>query len=178
MKAKKDAISIRQGKVAELLAKGFSQAQIAKEVRASPATISRDIEDLRQTAIKNVEAHIEGLPHAWETAKLGLEGLIRKATEILESGKLEPGEQLDTIRILADLTLKRLDIHSSPVIMKKSIEHIQRLKTKIEQLQKTQPRYELITDVESQAGKAAVVKRTLRPITRSKQVEELPAPVV
>lgn len=165
MVAKEEAISLRRGRVAEMIAKGFNQSQIAKEVRASEATISRDVEELRSQAIKNVESHIENLPHAWETAKLALEGLIRKANEILASDELDAGGQLDVIKTLADLTLKRLDIHSSPAVMKKSIDHIQKLKSQIEALKKDQGspwafRYE----VEQEAGKAPKVTR--RPVKK------------
>ncbi len=163
MTTKEDAISVRRGRVAELLAKGYNQAQIAKELKSSEPTISRDVEELRQTAIKNVESHVEGLPHAWETSKLALEGLIRKANDLLDSNELEAGEQLDIIKTLADLCIKRLDIHTSPAIMKRSIEHIQKLKQKINLLKKDQGApYEVVTLKESVSGGNPKLTKVIR----------------
>ena len=49
----------RRNKVQQLLVRGYSQWDVAEEIRIDQSTVSRDIQYLRQQAQKNLQKHIQ-----------------------------------------------------------------------------------------------------------------------
>ncbi len=85
-------ISLRQSKVAELLAHGYTnQSEIARKLNVSEPTVSRDIQFLNRQAQENLRIHVERrIPFEIEKCYTGLNLVLRKAYEItnLESAKI------------------------------------------------------------------------------------------
>jgi hypothetical protein len=51
------------------------------------------------------------------------------------------------------LATSRLNLFSAPEVLKRAIQHNEKLKAKIESLQRTAPKYEAVVSVEQEAGK-------------------------
>src|ERR687898_842979 len=85
-KYEKENIELRRGEVLKLLAKGHSQADIAKSLNVSPALISLDVQFLKEQAQRELRVHIkEVIPFEYARAVSGINGILRKATDILDS---------------------------------------------------------------------------------------------
>jgi DNA-binding transcriptional regulator LsrR (DeoR family) len=84
-------ISLRQTKIAELLAQGYTnQSEIAGKLNVSEPTVSRDIQFLNRQAQENLRYHVERrVPFEIEKCYIGLNLVLRKAFEItnLENAK-------------------------------------------------------------------------------------------
>jgi hypothetical protein len=99
----KEMIEWRRNTVLEKLAKGYSQAQVAKELQLHPSTISLDVQFLKEKARDELKTHLtERLP--WEHTKVmnGIHDLLRRAHEILDKTS-DPKMQLQTISVLTGL---------------------------------------------------------------------------
>lgn len=170
MVKKEDAIKIRRGKVLALLSKGYSQAEVAKELRCSEPTISRDVQDMKDEATKSIEDHISEVPFQWERCITSYDFLIRRANELLESDDVD---KLSLIKLIADLQKTRLDLYSAPEIMRRAVEHVQKLQNKLAALQKEQHSkgagFEIIKEVHQTAGQP---DKVIRKVVRKKKVEE------
>ena len=71
-------IQWRRNKVRELLVKGYSEYNIASELKVSQSTVSRDIVYLRQKHIQ------ERLPQEYENCMTGINQVLRLTWEIAE----------------------------------------------------------------------------------------------
>jgi Mn-dependent DtxR family transcriptional regulator len=95
-------ISLRQSKIAELLAQGYTnQSEIARKLNVSEPTVSRDIQFLNRQAQENLRIHVERrIPFEIEKCYTGLNLVLRKAYEItnLESAKIS--EKIAALHII------------------------------------------------------------------------------
>lgn len=125
MTKKEDAIRIRRNKVLDLISKGYSQADIAKELRCSEPTISRDIQDMKEEEETNpIEDHIQGIPFQGQRAITSYDMLILRASSLLDSNDID---KLALIKLIADLQKTRLDLHSRQVVLQKAVEYTKSL---------------------------------------------------
>ncbi len=125
MTKKEDAIRIRRNKVLDLMSKGYSQADIAKELRCSEPTISRDIQDMKEEEETNsIEDHIQGIPFQGQRAITSYDMLILRASSLLDSNDID---KLALIKLIADLQKTRLDLHSTQVVLQKAVEYTKSL---------------------------------------------------
>jgi hypothetical protein len=68
------------------LVQGHSQAEIAKELKLHPSTISLDVQFLREKSKKELESHLsEGLPFMYTKSLEGINTVLRRVSEILDS---------------------------------------------------------------------------------------------
>jgi DNA-binding transcriptional regulator LsrR (DeoR family) len=85
-------ISLRQSRVAELLAQGYTnQSEIAHKLNISEPTVSRDIQFLNRQAQENLKIHVERrIPFEIEKCYTGLNLVLKKTFEItnLENAKI------------------------------------------------------------------------------------------
>ena len=85
LKYEKANIELRRGEVLKLLAKGHSQNDIAKSLNVSAALISLDVQYLKEQAQRELRVHIkEVIPFEYARAVSGINGILRKATDILD----------------------------------------------------------------------------------------------
>lgn len=99
----KEMIEWRRNTVLQKLAKGYSQADIAKELQLHPSTISLDVQYLKEKARDELRSHLtEKLPWEHARAMTGINDLLRRAHEILDK-MTDPKIQLQTISVLTNL---------------------------------------------------------------------------
>jgi hypothetical protein len=144
---------LRKAQVLELLAKGNTERQIATAIRTSQSTVHRCIVELRAEAINQLQDYISNLPHTWDRAVCSMDLLIKRANDLLERKGLEVDQELSAIKVLCDLNDKRLALFSSPQVIRRVMQDRDKLKAKIESLQRTSPKYEAVVSVEQEAGK-------------------------
>ena len=82
----KSAIQWRRDMVLSKLVKGYSQADIARELKIHPSTISLDVQYLKEQAKKELETHLsDRLPFEYNRALNGINNVLRKVSEISDS---------------------------------------------------------------------------------------------
>lgn len=165
----------RRGKVAEMLAKGYIQSDIAKVLQVSEATISRDVEGLREEATKALDAYLDDLPLQHAKARQAVDMVLKKAFEIMEKDGLEVSETLDSIKVILAATATRLNFLTDATALSKSVKHTESLKKQIQQLQKKDkpaPTWNVVTEEDKKGNK----HRTGRKLPKLKK--EVKAPIV
>jgi DNA-binding transcriptional regulator LsrR (DeoR family) len=94
-------MSLRQSRIAELLAKGYTnQGIIARELNVSEATVSRDIKFLEKQAQINLQNHIKRrIPLEMEHCYTGLKIVLRKAYEVFDNST-RSSEKLQALQLI------------------------------------------------------------------------------
>lgn len=156
---------------------GASYQRIADILGVSKSTVYSIVVEMRAEAVESIESIIESIPHEWKKAVEALDTLLRRTNDLLDSNKMEVGDRLSAIKLASELAERRLNLHTAPQIMQRAIPHEQKLRKKIQSLQKTQSHCEVLTEVQQNAGKPAIITKTLKRIS-SKKEEGLLAPVV
>ena len=88
LKYEKVNIELRRYKVLELLAKGYNRRSIAEKLNVSDALISLDIQWIREKPKEQLRTHLsEKLPYEFARAMTGINDILRRAHEILDSTK-------------------------------------------------------------------------------------------
>ena len=122
-------ISLRQSRVAELLAQGYTnQSEIARKLNVSEPTVSRDIQFLNRQAQENLRIHVERrIPFEIEKCYIGLNLVLKKAFEItnLESAKIS--EKVAALQVIQTTYDKMWEVISGRPVLK---EIIDKFKTK------------------------------------------------
>lgn len=161
---RQETIELRRAKVLDLHAKGYTVRAISESLKIARSTVQDDIAAMRKEATERIAEFIESLPYEWTKAVTSFDRLLKAANDILEDDNLELDRKISVIKSVSELTEKRLALFSSPEIMKKSVDHIHKLKTQIEQLEKEQSSsWQFVTEIEKSAGQAdKVVRKAVR----------------
>jgi IS30 family transposase len=123
----RDMIGWRRDFVLQKLSKGWSQTQIAKELQLHPATISLDVQFLREQAQQDLQTHIkETIPFEFKKSKQAISDLILKANEILENTNDEK-IQMQIINTLANLHAANMNLNSEGNIIQQAYDKVQAL---------------------------------------------------
>ena len=172
---RQETIELRRAKVLDLHAKGYTVRAISESLKIARSTVQDDIAAMRKEATERIAEFIESLPYEWTKAVTSFDRLLKAANDILEDDSLELDKKISVIKSVSELTEKRLALFSSPEIMKKSVDHVHKLKAQIEQLKKKQgSQWQFVMEVQQEAGKAdKVTKRAVR-----KPKQEDMAPIV
>jgi DNA-binding Lrp family transcriptional regulator len=95
-------ISLRQSKIAELLAQGFTnQSEIARKINVSEPTVSRDVQFLNRQAKENLRIHVERrIPFEIEKCYTGLNLVLRKAFEITNLENAKISERIAALHVI------------------------------------------------------------------------------
>ena len=82
----KSAIQWRRSQVLSKLVKGWSQADIARELKIHPSTISLDVQFLKEQSKKELETHLsDRLPFEYSKAMEGINNVLKRVSEISDS---------------------------------------------------------------------------------------------
>jgi predicted transcriptional regulator len=123
----KSALEWRRSLVLSKLSKGWSQADIARELKLHPSTISLDVQYLKERKRESLRTHLQQeLPFEHARAMTGINDLLRKANEILDNTK-DPKLQLQTINVLANLYAGILTMASDGNIIQQAMEKVELL---------------------------------------------------
>lgn len=169
-----EIIAYRRSKVLDYLAKGFIQSEIARELRTSEPTVSRDVEFLRTEAISGIDHYIENLPLEHKKALAVVDSILKDAFELAQSDDLESNDRIAAMKLVISTVQARTMLVTDAGILDKAVKHQGRLKEKIEVLQRSAPKYEILTEIQNEAGKAPTVRRILKRISAKKKEESAP----
>ena len=114
----------RRSKVVELRARGLSQTEIARELQVSEASISLDMQYLRNEAKKSIEEYTtEYLPEQHQICLCALDEIIKRAFEILETSDDNRGK-LQAMDLFKDTHLMKLELLSNATIVDSVLNYI------------------------------------------------------
>jgi DNA-binding transcriptional regulator LsrR (DeoR family) len=127
-------ISLRQSKIAELLAQGYTnQSVIAHKLNVSEPTVSRDIQFLNKQAQENLRIHVERrIPFEIEKCYTGLNLVLRKAFEITNLENAKISEKVAALQVVLTTYDKMWEVILGRPLLK---EVIDKFMTKQKQLE-------------------------------------------
>jgi DeoR/GlpR family transcriptional regulator of sugar metabolism len=82
-----------------------TERDIAKVLGVSPATVHRDLVELREEAVNSIKDHIISIPFQFERCITSYDMLIRRASSLLDSNDIVKSA---LIKLVADLQKTRL----------------------------------------------------------------------
>jgi predicted transcriptional regulator len=100
----------RRNKVRELLAKGYTQHDIASTLHISQPTISRDIGYVKKGIRKKTENIDEHLLDVYRNNLLGLDEIIKKLWSIIDSPKTNNKERIKAIILVRECYNERFEL--------------------------------------------------------------------
>jgi transcriptional regulator with XRE-family HTH domain len=163
-KSNKSAIEWRRNMVMQRLSQGFSQSDIAKELKLHPSTISLDCQYLRLKAREDMQLHIEErIPIQYEQCHIGYKMIMRKAYEISNDTHSKTSEVLDSLRLMSDTYDKLMNLSTDPQTLKAAIEWIEKKKESLYQQQSQE-----LTEEEENS----ICSNEQNPISSDKQIGE------
>ena len=128
----KSMIQWRRSFVLQHLSKGYSQADIAKELQLHPSTISLDVQFLKEKAREELKTHLtDKLPWEHARAMTGINDLLRRGDEILDK-TTDPKMQLQTISVLTGLYGTIMSLATDAGIIEQSLKRIEVIQDKNE----------------------------------------------
>ena len=87
-KTKSEQLQWRRSKVIELRSRGLNQIEIAHELQVSEASISSDMQYLREQAKGTIKEYVtEHLPEQYQVCLSALDTILKHAFEILETSE-------------------------------------------------------------------------------------------
>ena len=96
------------GQVIEMRARGMSQAEIARELQVSEASISLDMQYLRSQAKESIKEYAtEYLLEQYQICLVALDSIIKRAFDIIETSD-DNREKLQAIELFKDIHLVNL----------------------------------------------------------------------
>jgi IS30 family transposase len=129
----KNAIEWRRNIVLSFLAKGYSQAEIAKKLKLHPSTISLDVQWLKERAQQELQTHIqERVPLEYKRAMAGLDNILKKANEMLEKIS-DPKTQIQNMSLLMDLYKSIMFLCTDGSIIERAMKKVQGLQPQYQQ---------------------------------------------
>src|SRR5919202_1360990 len=144
----------RRSKVVELRARGLSQTEIARELQVSEASISLDMQYLRNEAKKSIEEYTtEYLPEQYQICLCALDEIIKRAFDILESSD-DNREKLQAMDLFKDTHLVKLELLSNATTIDSALHYIRN--NQQEQQQKKGHSFDSTSDQLTRTGRQTV----------------------
>ena len=123
-KTKADQLQWRRSKVVEMRARGLSQIEIAHELQVSEASISLDIQYLRNEAKEYIKEYVtEHLPEQYQVCLTALDAIIKRAFDILETSP-DNREKLQAMELFKDTHLVKLELLSNATTIDSALSYI------------------------------------------------------
>jgi predicted transcriptional regulator len=114
----------RRSKVIELRSRGLSQIEIARELQVSEASISSDIQYLREQAKGTIKEYAtEYLPEQYQVCLSALDTILKHAYEILQTTD-DNREKLQAMDLLKDTHLMKLELLSNATTIDSALNYI------------------------------------------------------
>jgi transcriptional regulator len=104
LSTKAEQLKWRRSKVIEMRSRGLNQVEIAHELQVSEASISSDMQYLRNQAKQSIREYVtEHLPEQYQVCLTALDAIIKRAFEILEISD-DNREKLQAMELLCNAT--------------------------------------------------------------------------
>jgi predicted DNA-binding protein YlxM (UPF0122 family) len=121
---KSDQLEWRRSKVVEMRARGQSLGEIARELQVSRASISSDIQYLRDQAKETIREYVtEHLPEQYQVCLIALDEIIKRAFDILETSP-DNREKLQAMELFKDTHLVKLELLSNATTIDSALSYI------------------------------------------------------
>jgi IS30 family transposase len=131
----KQQLDWRRSKVLELSSQGYSEREIAENLRVSDTTVHRDLVYLRDQAKENLQKHIhETVPEEYQKCMVGMKRNLKQTLEIRDNTG-DPKVKLQAAAIANDCYKFILDMTTNAGIVSDAMKFVER---KTEQLDKIQ----------------------------------------
>src|ERR671932_2945934 len=114
----------RRSKEVELRARGMSQAEIARELQVSEASISLDMQYLREQAKGTIKEYVtEHLPEQYQVRLSELDTILKHAYEILQTTD-DNREKLQAMELFKNTHLVKLELLSNATTIDSALNYI------------------------------------------------------
>jgi transcriptional regulator with XRE-family HTH domain len=124
LSTKAEQLEWRRSKVVEMRARGLSLGEIARELQVSRASISSDMQYLRNEAKESIREYTtEHLPEQYQVCLIALDTIIRRAYEILETSD-DNREKLQAMELFKDTHLVKLELLSNATTIDNALQYI------------------------------------------------------
>jgi predicted transcriptional regulator len=121
---KSQQLQWRRSKVIELRSRGLSQIEISRELQVSEASISSDIQYLRNQAKESIKEYVtEHLPEQYQVCLSALDTILKHAFEILETSD-DNREKLQAMELFKDTHLVKLELLSKATTIDSALHYI------------------------------------------------------
>ena len=135
MSTKADQLEWRRSKVVELRSRGLSYGEIAHELQVSKASITSDVQYLREQAKGTIKEYVtEHLPEQYQVCLTALDAIIKRTFDILETSP-DNREKLQAMELFKDTHLVKLELLSNATSIDSALNYI-RTKQSQQQQQK------------------------------------------
>jgi IS30 family transposase len=110
-------------KVVEMRARGMSRTEIARELQVSKASISLDMQYLRNHAKESIKEYVtEHLPEQYQVCLTALDTILKHAYEILETSD-DNRAKLQAMELFKDTHLIKLELLSNATTVDSSLNY-------------------------------------------------------
>jgi predicted transcriptional regulator len=124
LSTKADQLEWRRSKVIELRSRGLSYQEIARELQVSKASITSDVQYLREQAKESIKEYAtEHLPEQYQVCLSALDTILKHAYEILETTD-DNREKLQAMEPFKDTHLVKLELLSNATTIDSALSYI------------------------------------------------------
>jgi predicted transcriptional regulator len=124
LSTKADQLEWRRSKVVEMRSRGLNQTKIAHELQVSKASISSDMQYLRNQAKEAIREYVtEHLPEQYQVCLTALDAIIKRAFDILETSD-DNREKLQAMELFKDTHLVKLELLSNAMTIDSALSYI------------------------------------------------------
>src|ERR671911_2480292 len=120
----KSAIQWRRDMVLSKLVKGYSQADIAKELQLHPSTISLNVQYLKEQAKKELETHLsDRLPFEYARAMTGINNVLKRVSKISDSA-VDNKTKMECLKLQMELYKSLVSMATDGGIIEKAMKMV------------------------------------------------------
>src|SRR5215216_7039850 len=111
-------------KVVEMRARGMSRTEIARELQVSKASISLDMQYLRNHAKESIKEYVtEHLPEQYQVCLAALDSILKHAFEIIQNA-CDNRDKLHAMEVFKDTHLVKLELLSNATTIDSALNYI------------------------------------------------------
>jgi Sigma-70, region 4 len=124
LSTKTEQLEWRRSKVVEMRARGLSYQEIARELQVSKASITSDVQYLREQAKGTIKEYAtEHLPEQYQVCLTALDSIIKRAFDIIETSD-DNREKLQAMQLFKDTHLVKLELLPNATTIDSALQYI------------------------------------------------------
>jgi len=124
LSTKSDQLEWRRTKVVELRSRGLSYQEIAHELQVSKASITSDVQYLREQAKGTIKEYVtEHLPEQYQICLSALDTILKNAFVIMTKSE-DNREKLQAMQMYKDTHQLKLELLSNATVIDQALEYI------------------------------------------------------
>jgi hypothetical protein len=124
LSTKSEQLEWRRAKVVEMRARGLNYGEIARELQVSKASITSDVQYLREQAKGTIKEYVtEHLPEQYQMCLTALDTILKHAFEILQTSD-DNREKLQAMELFKDTHLVKLELLSNATTIDSALNYI------------------------------------------------------